>query len=221
MFQPKPILTFLDRLKDHNNRIWFEAHRDEYQQCRQSWIEFTQYLLGELGDIYPNFYEQDPRKCIYRINRDVRFSHNKSPYKTNLGAYLIPAGKKSGNAGFYIRLEPGNSYLAAGLYGPSPAELKRVREYLLTHYQKLSSLLEDSNIKPHFKTGLQDFRLKTHPRGFDPNHPAIDFVRQRHFMMVKPLSDRTVLSKNFEQKVSQQFHSLADLVDYFNKALLT
>lgn len=221
MFQPKPILEFLSKLRDNNNKVWLDANRDEYQAVRAEWLKFTEYLLGELGDVYPNFYGQDPRKCIYRINRDVRFSHNKAPYKNNLGAYLIPAGKKSGNAGFYIRLEPGNSYLAAGLYGPSPIELKRVREYLLAHHQTLTNILEHPNITANFKSGLQDFKLKTHPRGFDPTHPAIEFLRQKHFMIVQHLPDKIVLNKNFEQKVNQRFHYLADLVDYFNQALLS
>ena len=114
----KSIYDFLSKLKNHNKKVWFDEHKKEYQAARNLWLNFVQETLDHLILLDKEFIHLDPRKCIYRINRDIRFSKNKQPYKTNFGAFFVPGGKRTGNAGYYLHLEPGNSFIAAGIYMP-------------------------------------------------------------------------------------------------------
>ena len=119
----KLILDFLRGLEAHNNKVWFDAHRKEYEAARTEWLGFVEQLLGHLGTKDERFFQTDPRKCIFRINRDVRFSKNKNPYKTNFGGYFAPKGKVPGQAGYYLHLEPGNCGIAGGMYYPAKPTL--------------------------------------------------------------------------------------------------
>ena len=221
MFDQPAILKFLSKLKGNNSKVWFDANRDEYQAVRTEWLKFTEYLMGELGEIYPVFFEMDPRKSMYRINRDARFSKNKAPYKTNLGSHFVPGGKNSGNAGFYVHAEPGNCFLAVGIYGPEPAHLKKIREYLLTHHQGLEKILKSKNLTENFVEGFRDSKLKKGPRGFDHDHPAIELLKQKHFIIIHNFTDKEFLSKDFPKEVSRRFKLLGHVVKYLNTALIS
>ena len=124
----KLILDFLRQLEANNNKVWFDAHRSEYELARKEWLTFVEKLLGHLGDKDPEFFQTQPYKCIFRINRDVRFSKNKQPYKNNFGAFFVPGGKSSGNAGYYVHLEPGKCAIAGGLHHPEKEKLDRIRD---------------------------------------------------------------------------------------------
>lgn len=221
MFDQARVLNFLQDLGKNNNRVWFDEHRSEYQAVRQEWIQFTQYLLGEMGEVYQEFFENDPRKCIYRINRDTRFSKDKTPYKKNFGSYLVPGGKKSGNAGWYVHAEPGNCFLAAGVYAPESQNLRKIREYIAENHQELETLLNEKNITDNFVEGFREENMKLirPPRGFDKEHPAIERLKLKHFIIIHNMSDKEFLNKNFAQKVVQQFQRLTPIVNYLNRAI--
>ena len=221
MFNLKQILDFLKKLENNNNKPWFDENRDEYKAARLEWIRFAEHMLGELGDIYQEFFEMDPRKCIFRINRDVRFSKNKQPYKNNFGAHFVPGGKKSGNSGFYLHLEPGNCFLAVGIYHPESSELFRIRTYISEHYKKLETILNNPAITDNFVEGMREYKLKRQPRSFDKAHPAIELLKHKHFIVIHNFKDKEVLNKKFEQEASIRFHQLADFNQYLNTALLT
>ena len=220
MIDQSLILKFLTKLGQNNNKVWFDANRDEYQLARTEWLKCTEYLLGELGEINPVFFEQDPRKCIYRINRDARFSRNKSPYKKNFGAYFVPGGKKSGNAGFYAHVEPGNCFLAAGIYGPEPANLRKIRDYLLDHHLELEKIIMNKKITKNFVENFRDFKLKKGPRGYDLEHPALEFLKQKNFIIIHNFTDQECLDSGFPKEVSRRFGLLQDVVGFLNKSLL-
>jgi len=222
MFDQALVLDFLKRLAKNNNRAWFDEHRAEYQTARQEWIKFTEYLLGEMGSIYQDFYEQDPRKCIYRINRDTRFSKDKTPYKKNFGAYLVPAGKKSGNAGWYVHVEPGNCFLAAGIYAPESANLRKIREYIAENHEELETLLSAKILTDNFVEGFREEKMKLirPPRGFDKDHPAIERLKLKHFIIIHNMTDKEFLNNNFDQKVVDRFNILRAVVEYLNRSLL-
>ncbi len=216
-FDLSPILKFLTKLEKNNNKPWFDENRAEYQQCRETWIQVSQYLLEYTSEIEPDFLAQDPRKCIFRINRDIRFSHNKKPYKNNFGIYLVPGGKKSPNSGYYLHLEPGNSFIAGGIHSPDSERLNLIREKISKHGDTFLKILNNKKFKQCFGALNQEQRLKRPPRGFDKEHPYIELLKQKNFIIWEKVSDKEVLDKKFMDRVVDRFMVMDDFIKYLNQ----
>ncbi|HTX71576.1 MAG TPA: DUF2461 domain-containing protein, partial [Rectinemataceae bacterium] len=186
-------LDFLRLLKTHNSRDWFEANRAKYEAARTAYTELV-------GDLIDRFDQVDdiggvtPKECMFRINRDVRFSKDKSPYKTAMGAVLGRAGRASTGRIYYLHVEPdGSSFLAGGLYEPSPAELGAMRAVLARDSRPFRKILGAKDFRRYFGE-LGGESLKTAPQGYPKDHPDIDLLRMKQFMASHPMSDETLLS---------------------------
>jgi uncharacterized protein (TIGR02453 family) len=180
MISPKT-LQFLADLKENNTREWFDANRKYYQEARDDFNAFAQALLSGVEKLDPAIAAAQlaVKNCVFRINRDVRFSNDKSPYKTNFGAFFTPGGKNGGRAGYYLHLEEGVCFLAGGMYMPEAQTLKMVRQEIDYNLDVFKKILGDKEFKKYFPHGLDnDSVLKKAPQGYDPGHPEIqEFYR--------------------------------------------
>ena len=212
------VLEFLRQLTRNNTKTWFDAHREQYQHLRTSVVTLAHDVHAELLAHDLGLAICDPAKAVFRINRDVRFSQNKQPYKTNMGFWLSPGAKSAVAAGYYVHLDPKESFIAAGLYMPPAEALEKLRREIYFRGSDLDHLLSDVHMKKSFGT-LEDHRLKTVPRGYDKAHPYIDYLRQKSFVLVKPLKVGDLQRKPLGSYLAKQLAPAVPLVTFINEAL--
>lgn len=218
------ILSFLRELEQHNDREWFAAHKMLYQQAQEQWNAFCQELIQKVGAFDPDIARLTLRDCTYRIYRDTRFSHDKSPYKTHFGVFLCPGGKRSMHAGYYFHVGTGTSdtyphahMLASGNYCYDPAVVKILREDI--HYgwdEFASSVL--SQVAPGFALDMEG-ALKRVPAGFPADGPDADWLRLKAYGMSLAIDDDFVLAPHLADRVADLFRTVKPLNDFINRAV--
>lgn len=212
-------LNFLKNLSQNNNKVWFDLHRKEYEIAKKDFEIFIDALLLELSVIEPLFKEQKGKETIFRIFRDVRFAKDKTPYKANFGAYLSRKGKKSPDAGFYLHLQPdGKSFLAGGMWMPENDILKKVRQEIDYNFKEFQTILNKSEFKKLFKE-IEGEKLKTVPKGYDADNPAIEYLKLKSFIVRVQMDDKDFTSKTAIQKIVKVFTIMKPLVDFMNRSL--
>jgi uncharacterized protein (TIGR02453 family) len=215
----QPTLDFLLALQKHNNKAWFDAHRAEYQTAKQHFADFVETFIDEFRSV-EDFADLSAKDCLFRINRDVRFSKDKSPYKSNMGASLALGGKHSIRAPYYIHIEPpGKSFLAGGAYDPTPDQLAALRRSIDRDAEPLKAAINNRAFKKYFGT-LSGEKLKTPPRGYASDHPEIDLLKYKQFIVIHPLSDIEVLSPRLMSHTVEVFAALKPLLDWLNQSLV-
>ena len=210
----RPIMQFLTLLAENNQRAWFDEHRGEYQQARVCFEDFVDARIAELEKL-EDLQGVSARSCIFRINRDARFSKDKSPYRTNFGALIGPGGRASaGGLGYYLHLQPGNrSMLACGLYQPAPALLAEFRRAVAEDARPFKRIIENKTFIRYFK-GVTGERLTTAPQGYLRDHPEIELLRFKQVLASHPLSDREVLAPDFASHTLKVFKAMKPFLDY-------
>ncbi len=211
-------LKFLSALKKNNNRDWFQANKKEYDAAKKDFMDYVQKLIAGISTFDKKVSGLEAKNCVFRINRDVRFSHDKSPYKTNMGANISPGGKKSAAAGYYFHVEPGGSFIAGGMFQPEPDKLKAVREDIIYDPDDFKKIIGSKDFKKHYSKLWDEGKLKTAPKGFDKEHPDIDLVKYKSYIVVKNLSDKEVLDKNLVKNALEAFKALKPMNDFLNKS---
>lgn len=215
----KRILSFLSQIRRNNNREWFEKNKSRYLEAKQLFEDFLEALHKELLKFDESLAGLNPRKQAFRIYRDVRFSKDKRPYKVNMGAAFSPRGKMEQEPGYYIHLEPGNCFVAGGLYMPSAENLAKVRQEIDYNGEALLRILNSRNFKKYF-SGLDDFdKLKTVPKGYAKDHPLIDLLRHRSFVVSHAFSDEEVSQEKFVKKVATACRAMKPFNDFLKTAL--
>lgn len=220
MLQPQT-LAFLTDLKANNSKAWFDVNRKAYEAARSDFIQSVQAIINGTQAIDPTLAETplEAKKCIFRINRDVRFSNDKSPYKTNFGAWFNKGGKALNSAGYYLNLEPGNCFLAGGLYMPDPDLLARTRQEIDYNFDAFSGLLTAPAFTRYFNGLNRDDALQRPPKGYAADNPAIDYLKLKSFTAWHKLPDEAVTKPDFEQQVVTIFGGLQPLVAFLNRGL--
>lgn len=212
-------LNFLNALKKNNTREWFEKHKADYLEAKAEFEAFIDELLKGIRkfdkEISPDLQAKD---CVFRIYKDVRFSKDKSPYKTNMGASMNPGGRKSLVAGYYFHLEPGGSFLAGGVYMPEPAMLQAIRQEIDYNPGPLNKILKSAAFKTYFKGLDEDDKLKTMPKGFDKAHPQAELLKNKHFVVSHYFSDKELLDKKLVQETLAGFKAMLPLLLYLRAA---
>jgi uncharacterized protein (TIGR02453 family) len=210
---------FLKDLNRNNNRDWFHANKERYSSIREGFIDFLNSIYPELKSIDPGIEGVDMRKTLFRINRDVRFSDNKSPYKTTLASVIIEGGKRnfSEQAGFYIHLENGNSLIAGGAYMPPSPWIGAIRAKIDKDPDSFRRIIENKNYKDTFGE-LEGDRLKGAPRGYKQDNPNIELLRFKSYMAVRQFSEQDVLSDKFGTYLLDTARAVKPLNDYINSA---
>lgn len=215
----KETLTFLADLAEHNTREWFNEQKPRYEAARKNYISFLDELVREMEHFEPAARGQQGKDLVFRIYRDVRFSNDKRPYKDHFGAYIAEGGRKSILPGYYLHLAGNNkSFLAGGLWYPPAEELKAVRQELDYNLSEFEAIVDAPQFKERFGE-IQGEQLKTTPKGYDKENPAIHYLRFKSWNAIMPLSDETVLRPDFEQVVLEAFQLLKPLNDFLTHPL--
>ena len=213
------IFTFLRQLDSNNNKAWMDDHRKPYQAARQSFIDFTAYLLEELSADDEGLRGLDPKKCIFRINRDIRFSKNKLPYKNNFGAAMAEGGRNSGNPVYYFHLQPNDeSFIAGGLYQPPNDVLAKIRQEIDYNASELKTITSAPDFQQYFGE-IQGGALKRAPKGYEPTHPNIELLKHKDYLAIHKLTDREVIEEGFPDRALIVFRAMMPFVQYLNVAV--
>ncbi len=215
----KSTLSFLRDLKKNNNKAWFDEHRERYAQERASFIEFTAEMLKRIAVFDPTIADLEPARCIFRINRDVRFSKDKSPYKSHLAFSITRGGKRTPFAGYYLHLEPGSIFAGGGIYAPEPALLKAVRDEIYFCFDEFDQILKEKAFKKQFG-GLSELeKLKTSPKGYESGNPALPYLANKHFVVSASISDTVVTEAKFGEQLENLFRIQKPFIDFLNRAI--
>jgi uncharacterized protein (TIGR02453 family) len=220
-------LKFLRGLKRNNERPWFEAHREEYEiTVKQPLAEIVEEMDVRMGKFAPEMVGE-PKRSIFRIHRDVRFSSDKSPYKTHAAAWFFHSGGTSkvgreahgGGAGFYLHLEPGKSMVGGGCWMPPRPALLKFRAAILKDLKTFESIVKAPALKKRFGALSEESMLKRVPRGHDPESPAAPWLRRQSFTVGRSLTDAEMLSPKLTATLEKDFAAMLPLVRWLNSAL--
>lgn len=211
-FDLSPVLQFAADLKLNNNRPWFIEHKAEYELARARFEEFVEDLIFDLSKTEP-LGGLTPKDCIYRLNRDLRFSKDKTPYKPYLSAYIAPGGRKSRLMGYYVHLEPGNVMLAGGLYDPEPRQLTAFRDAIARNSREFKSIITEKKFVEFFgEVGGES--LKTIPRGFSPDHPDAALLRLKTVTVMHHVTDAAAITPDFFDHAIEAFAVMKPFLEY-------
>lgn len=214
------ILKFLKDIKKNNDRVWFEKNKPRYLEAKQDFEDFVAAVLKEFTKFDEGLGNLEAKKLAFRIYRDVRFSKDKSPYKTNMGAGFSPNGKLVQEPGYYVHIEPGNkSFVAGGIYMPDAPNLVKIRQEIDYNSEKLLKVMKSKSFRK-FYNGLDDFdKLKTVPKGYAKDHPQIDILKNKSFIVSKNFTDTEVQDKKFISKIAAAAKEIKPLNDFIRDAI--
>lgn len=214
----KPVLDFLSDLGRNNQKEWFDANRSRYEDSKTKVLFFTEIMIQAIRKFDPEVPPLSPNDCLFRIYRDVRFSPDKTPYKTHMGSFIAAGGRKSSRAGYYIHIEPGNSFLGGGIWCPPADQLKAVRWEIHDHPGHFQEILDDPEFNRYFKS-IEGEKLKTAPKGFDKDFEAIDLLRYKSYAFGVPVTDQQVVGEGFIDFATSAFAQLYKANRFLNSAL--
>lgn len=212
-------LDFLKKLDKNNNREWFQANKKAFDAAQDNLTAFTDYLIGEAGKFDDAVAALDPKSCVFRIYRDVRFSKDKSPYKTNLGAYISPGGRKSMQPGYYFHLQPGKSFVAGGKHIPDGPETLKIRNAIANNTDEFLKIVSKKSFRDIFGEMRGD-KLKSTPKGFEPGHKALEYLKLKEFMAFTELhDDKFLISAEFPKYLVKTMKEMYPLVGFLRGEL--
>jgi uncharacterized protein (TIGR02453 family) len=216
----KKAFSFLARLAKNNNRDWFEKNKDEFLEIKAEFESFVAKLYDDMLLFDESLAGQDPRKFVFRIYRDVRFSKDKKPYKKFISAGISPEGKGMGKPGYYIQLEPGNkSFVCVGLFSPPADLLGRVRQEIDYSGDALEKIIKERSFKKNYQEFWNDDALKTAPKGYAKDHPYIQWLKLKSFVVIHRFTDEEVTDKQFLKKLATAIRAGKPLNDFLTTAL--
>ena len=217
----KNTFTFLKELKQNNNRDWFMDHKPRYQEAKLEFEGFIDALIAEIAKFDSSIRHHTGKECVFRIYRDVRFSKDKSPYKTHLGAHVTSAAKKSDihtRAGYYIHIGPGESMLAGGAYLPQGPWIKAIRQEIAYNANDLKKIINGEKFKAYFGE-IEGEKLKKAPKGYEPDHPEIELLKYKSFLASHKVSDKEATSSSFLSHCADVFKVLYPFDQFLNRAM--
>ncbi|MGN6340808.1 MAG: DUF2461 domain-containing protein [Ginsengibacter sp.] len=214
-------LSFLKSLKKNNNKPWFDVNKSKYLEVRNNFEEFVALLLQKMTLFDEDLKELEYKNCLFRINRDVRFSKDKTPYKINFSASFNKGGKKSIYAGYYLHVQPGgNSFVGGGLWRPEPEQLKKVRQEIDYCFPEFKKIIEVPAFKKNYG-GLekdQNQMLINIPKGYEKENPAADFLRMKSFVATKNIADVDLTNPKFMNQIVDSYKTLKPLLNFINRS---
>ncbi len=221
MLQPQT-LQFLGELRNNNNKPWFDTNRKTYEAAKKDFAETVETLIKGIG-IFDKSIEEgglQVKNCTFRINRDVRFSKNKDPYKTNFGASFNKGGKKVQSAGYYVHIAPDECFLAGGVWMPEPNDLKKIRNEIDYNFAEFCSIIENTTFKNAFPRGLdREATTIRPPKGYDEANPAIEFLKLKSFTASSQVSPKEILKPDFTDTVLAHFKAMQPYIAFLNRAI--
>ncbi len=215
----KNILSFLEELTRNNNRDWFNENKKAYQDALDTFREFIGTILVGVSKTDPSVGSLEAKDTIFRIYKDVRFSKDKTPYKTHFGGWMAKGGRKSKDAGYYFHLEPGNTFMAAGVWMPPKEQLTLIRQEIMYNPSEYFKIINDPAISNAYERGGKEDMLKKGPVGFPKDFEFMEEIKYKHYIFSKNYENKDVIKSGFAEKVTQNYKGLFPLVDYLNHAM--
>ena len=212
-------ITFLRNIKKNNNKDWFDKNKERYLLAKDNVAAVIDSLLPKLCTFEKKFTGLTSKDCLFRIYRDVRFSKDKRPYKINIGAGINIGGKKAMNAGYYLHIEPGKSFLAGGIWMPPGDVVKKIRQEIDYNGKKINKILSQKDFKKYYGTLDEEYKLKTSPKGYDKNHPDIELLRHNSFIVWHKYTDKEITNKNFIKELTKGSKIMKPFLDFLNAAI--
>lgn len=213
-------VQFLKNLEKNNNKPWFDAHRSDYDEARNDFLQMVGKLIPLIANFDPSIAELEAKNCVFRINRDVRFAKDKRPYKNNMAAYFNREGKKGLGAGYYLHVEPTKSFVAVGIWMPEPKVLSAIRQEIDYNYKEWQKILSTAAFKKVFPNGPSaEGKLTRPPKGYGEDNPAIDYIKLKSFVLSAPLKDEDLSDKNFETAVAKIMQTGYPFLGFLNRAV--
>lgn len=212
------ILHFLKELARNNNKVWYQKNKNLYAQAKHDFELITGLLINEIGKFDKNLSGLLPKDCIFRIFRDVRFSGDKTPYKTNFGAYMSKGGRKGGMAGYYLHVEPGSYFLAGGIYMPPSPVLKAIRNEIYHNIDEFLEILGDGKFKQYFGQ-IWGEKLTGAPRGFSKDFPRIELLKYKHYNVVHEVNEQQITGKDFIHYAAEVYREMLPFNRFLNQAV--
>jgi uncharacterized protein (TIGR02453 family) len=220
LFDAARALRWLKQLKKNNDRAWFAAHRETYDEhIKPEWEDLVTALIISAVPIDERFAHVDPRSCLFRLYRDIRFSHDKTPYKTRVAAWLSPFGKSGANAGFYMHISPGSSVFSAGIYTPEKDVLAALRMRVARDARPLERVLRAKRLAPYLP--LRTDALLRMPRGFPKDHPRGELIRARNYLVRREYSDAEITRNGAFATFRAAIRDCAPFVRYIDEVAAT
>ncbi len=214
----KETIVFLKELKKNNSKEWFDLHRQEYTNAKTNFIDFIDHLIPKIAAFDPEIAEVKAKECLFRINRDIRFSKNKTPYKSNFGAAICFKGRKSTYPGYYIQLEPGSVFVGGGAYLLMPDELQKVRQEIEYNSKEFLKIVRSKPFRGTFEEIKGEALIKP-PKGFDSTSEAISYIKQKQWYAMTKIEDEKILTNEFEKTIIQAFKTLRPLNVFLQRAM--
>jgi uncharacterized protein (TIGR02453 family) len=215
----KSTLDFLAALRKNNNKEWFETNRKKYEAAKEDVKQVTEKLIQALGVHDEELGQLIAKDCTFRINRDVRFSKNKAPYKSNMSCIFSKGGKNSDKSGFYVHIEPGVAFVGAGYWAPEAKKLAAVRQEIDYNLDDWSKIISPKKFKATFEGGLsQENVLQRPPKGYDIDNPAIAFLKLKSFIVRTKITDAQLTDKNFVKTIVNIYTVVKPMLDFLDEA---
>ena len=212
-------LQFLKTLQKKNNRDWFNENKDIYLEAKDDVLLLVENLVAEIAKFDEEILKIDPKKALFRIYRDTRFSKDKTPYKTHFGVSLgMGKGKKI--SGYYLHIEPAKSFLAGGVYQPESSVLKEIRKEISANSEEFLKILEETDFRNNFRGLSVESKLQRVPNGFEKDDPMAEFLKLKNFIVSHPISDEQVVDKNAAKNFAKILESIKPLNDFLEKPFL-
>ena len=215
----KETVDFLKTLKKNNSKEWFDNNRTKYLAAKENYLDFVTEILDALKTIDPTLQDIQPKNCVFRINRDVRFSANKNPYKTNFGASFSKGGKKIACAGYYFHLEPGACFIGGGYWMPMADDLNKIRQEIDYSFDEFKNIIQQRAFKNTFDALDNKEKLIRPPKGYEKDNPALEYLKLKNFIVMSSIEDNELLEKDLIPKVISHFKVMKPLVDFLNRAI--
>jgi uncharacterized protein (TIGR02453 family) len=210
--------TFLRLIRANNNREWYHANKALYNEAKLEFEQFTELMINKTGKFDSDIKGLLAKDCIFRIFRDVRFSNDKSPYKSNFGAFLSKGGKKGGFSGYYLHIEPENSFIAGGIYLPPSPVLRAIREDVYDHIDEFKEIILSPDFTKHFK-GIDSEKLKSAPKGFPKDFADIDLLKFTSYTVGKSKTDKEMSVGSILEEITEAFKALYLFNRFMNEAI--
>lgn len=211
-------IVFLKKLEKNNNRDWFNANKDAYIKANDNVIAVAGFLIGRIAEFDPEVASLDPKSCVFRIYRDVRFSKDKSPYKTNMGAFIAPGGRKAMSPGYYFHVQPGMFFAAAGKHMPDSGELLKIRNAVAANPKEFFKIVEAKKFVDRFG-GLHGDKLAKPPKGFTADHEAIEYLKLKSFTVSEEFTAKDAASADYPKLLAASFKASYPLIVFLRDAL--
>lgn len=212
----KTSINFLKKLKKNNNTAWMQAHKDEYLAAKREFEFLVQELIVRIGEWDSRLPMLEPKSCIFRLNRDTRFSDNKKPYKDNFGAFISYGGKKGNLPGYYFHLSPTEIFVAGGVWMPEPDQLARIRRHIAEHGDELEKILANKTFKRTFKGLNDEHSLKRPPKGYSVDSPYVELLKHKSFVVTAPIALSDVMKPGLGKKLDKIFKLMRPLNEFLN-----